>query len=91
MTQQSIAAANAARYTREDMQRRLGKVVIAPKPEGNSLRHDKYLILMFEMSKRAVFNRVTKRDMRLIAQGNAGDKLRAGRMMLAFLEKTIKG
>ena len=85
---QAIAAANAERWTREDQARRIASraIVKLTKPEGNSLRYDKYLVLMNEMRKRALLSRVTKRDMRLIAQGNAGDKLRAGRMMLAYLE-----
>ena len=83
---QQRAADNAARYTREDAQRRKGMVIAPqPKPEGNSPRYDKYLILMASMRERAALNQVSKRDLRTIAQGNAGDKLRAGRMMLAYL------
>ena len=50
-----------------------------------SERYRKYLVLMDSMKERAYTNKITKRDLRVIAQGNAGDKLRAGRMMLAYL------
>ena len=56
-----------------------------------SERYRKYVVLMDSMKERAYTDKITKRDLRIIAQGNAGDKLRAERMTLAFLEKTIKG
>ena len=51
-----------------------------------SERYRKYLVLMAGMQERAYTNKITKRDLRIIAEGNAGDKLRAARMTLAFLE-----
>ena len=82
---EAIAAANAEKWTREDQARRIARRINPPKPEGNSQRYDNYLKLMQGMSFRAYQGKITKRDLRTIAQANAGDKLRAGRMMLAYL------
>ena len=42
---------------------------------------------MEAMKERAYNNKITKRDLRIIAQGNAGDKLAAERKLLAYLRK----
>ena len=83
--QQAIAAANANRWTIEDAARRIANRAIINAPAPKSSRYDNYLRLMGEMRIRAYNGNVSKRDLRVIAQANAGDKLRAGRMMLAYL------
>ena len=82
--QQAIAAANAARYTREDIARRIASRIIHE--PSTSIRHGNYLRLIAEMKTRAYNNKVTKWDMRFIAKNNAGDKLAASRKLYYYLE-----
>ena len=54
--------------------------------EGNSPRYDNYLKLLSQMRERAVQDKVSERDERFIAKANAGDELRASRMLYYYLE-----
>ena len=54
-------------------------------------REQKYLALMAGLRERSKARTLSRKDLRYIHTMLMGDRLEAGRKMLAFLEKTIKG